>query len=123
MRSHWLALALGAALSASCGPAMQTASTAPRITSVGVRFELVRADATSVAVAGTFNQWSASSHPMMREENRGAWTVLIPLPAGEHRFMYVVNGTEWISPPAADDYIDDGFGAKNGIVVVRSTER
>jgi hypothetical protein len=33
--------------------------------------------------------------------------------------MYIVDGDSWISPPYAEDYVDDGFGAKNGVVVVR----
>ncbi len=34
-------------------------------------------------------------------------------------FMFVVDGKQWVSPPMAEDYADDGFGARNGIVVVR----
>jgi 1,4-alpha-glucan branching enzyme len=80
---------------------------------------LVRAEASSVAVAGSFNQWSVSSHPLVRAKAGGLWTIVVPLPPGEHAFMYVVDGKEWVSPPLAEDYLDDGFGAKNGIVVVR----
>lgn len=91
----------------------------PVSTEDGVRFVLVQPDASSVAVAGTFNQWSISSHPLSRESASGAWTTLVPLSSGEHLFMYVVDGTRWLSPPAAEDYVDDGFGARNGVVVVR----
>ncbi len=75
--------------------------------------------ASAVAVAGTFNQWSTSSHPLSRDPSSGTWTALVALAPGEHLFMYVVDGTEWLSPPAAEDYVDDGFGAWNGVVVVR----
>jgi 1,4-alpha-glucan branching enzyme len=92
---------------------------APVVTGGGVRFVLMRADARSVSLAGSFNQWSAASHPLIRRKEDGLWAIVVPLPPGEHTFMYVVNGTEWISPPMAEDYVDDGFGAKNGIVVVR----
>jgi len=105
------------ALSASCAEA--TAQAPPVVTQRGVRFVLMRAEATSVAVAGSFNQWSASSHPLVQAKPGGMWTIVVPLPPGEHAFMYVVNGSEWVSPPLAEDYADDGFGAKNGIVVVR----
>ena len=73
---------------------------------------LIRPDATSVALAGTFNQWSASATPLSREGSEGRWTVVVPLPPGEHLFMYVVDGTQWITPPLADDFVDDGFGAE-----------
>lgn len=100
-----------------------TQATPPVVTPSGVRFSLIRPDATSVALAGAFNQWSASSHPLSREGQSGAWTVVVPLPPGEHLFMYVIDGTQWITPPLADDFVDDGFGAKNGVVVVPLIER
>jgi 1,4-alpha-glucan branching enzyme len=90
---------------------------APAVTPAGVRFVLMRPEAKSVALAGSFNQWSASAHPLTRGA-RGAWAVIVALPAGEHLFMYVVDGAQWISPPVAEDYVDDGFGARNAIVVV-----
>jgi 1,4-alpha-glucan branching enzyme len=83
---------------------------------------LLNAEARSVALAGSFNQWSASSHPLALEKSRGAWSLVVPLPPGEHLFMFVVDETNWISPPLAEDYVDDGFGARNGVVVVRPSE-
>jgi 1,4-alpha-glucan branching enzyme len=90
----------------------------PALTPQGVRFAMQRPEARSVALAGSFNQWSTSSHPLSRQHARGLWTAVVALPPGEHLFMYVVDGTEWVSP-LADDYVDDGFGSKNGVVVVR----
>lgn len=112
-----VAATLAALVSASCAATL--ASSPPVVTSLGVRFVLMRAEAKSVAVAGSFNQWSRSSHPLVREKPGALWTIVVPLPPGEHVFMYVVDGTEWVSPPLAEDYVDDGFGAKNGVVVVR----
>jgi 1,4-alpha-glucan branching enzyme len=111
------AVAMAALVGASCAATM--APEPPVITPAGVRFVLQRADATSVALVGSFNQWSASSHPLARAKSGAMWTIVVPLPPGEHAFMFVVDGKEWISPPLAEDYADDGFGAKNGIVVVR----
>lgn len=88
----------------------------------GVRFAVRLPSAQSVAVAGGFNGWSASSHPMTRVGSDGVWFLVIPLPLGEHAFMYVVNGTQWLSPPQADDYVEDGFGNRNGLVIVRERE-
>ena len=115
-----LALVVTLAASGSCAPAMKLS--APVATSAGVRFMLERPDARSVALAGSFNQWSATSHLLSRDA-RGVWTLMVVLPPGEHLFMYVVNGSEWITPPLAEDYVDDGFGARNGIVVVRPADR
>ena len=112
-----VAATLAALVSASC--AVTIAPSAPVVTSGGVRFVLMRSEAKSVALAGSFNRWSRSSHPLVRGKPGGLWTIVVPLPPGEHVFMYVVDGTEWVSPPLAEDYVDDGFGAKNGVVVVR----
>jgi 1,4-alpha-glucan branching enzyme len=84
----------------------------------GIRFVFDRPAARTVAVAGTFNQWSVTASPLKQDRASGPWTGVIALPPGEHLFMYVVNGSEWVTPPQADDYADDGFGAKNGVVSV-----
>mgnify|MGYP001574864520 CR=1 FL=1 len=111
------ATSVAAIVGASCAATFRPA--APVVTPSGVRFVLIQPAARSVALAGTFNQWSATSHPLARDGSRGLWAVVVPLPPGEHLFMYVVDGTQWISPPLAGDYVDDGFGAKNGVMVVR----
>ena len=115
-----LALVVTLAAGGSCAPAMKLS--APVATSAGVRFMLDRPDARSVALAGSFNQWSTTSH-LLAQDGAGVWTLLVALPPGEHFFMYVVTGSEWITPPLAEDYGDDGFGARNGIVVVRPAAR
>ena len=91
----------------------------PTETPSGVRFVFVHPTAHAVAVAGSFNQWSASSHPLARDA-RGRWVATVTMPPGDHTFMFVVDGTQWLTPPAAEDYVDDGFGARNGVVVVRT---
>jgi 1,4-alpha-glucan branching enzyme len=100
-----------------------TVAAVPTVTPDGVRFVLVNHGARSVALAGSFNLWSASSHPLVLDETRGLWSIVVPLPPGEHVFMYVVDGVRWITPPLAEDYVDDGFGSTNGVVVVRQTGR
>jgi 1,4-alpha-glucan branching enzyme len=118
-----IAVALAVVVSASCAATSSgVVSGPPATTASGVRFELMRAEATSVALAGSFNNWSPSSLPLARSNTSkpgGLWTIVVPLPTGEHTFMFVVDGKEWVSPPMAEDYVDDGFGARNGIVVVR----
>jgi 1,4-alpha-glucan branching enzyme len=96
---------------------------APAMTPTGVRFRLADAEARSVAVAGSFNGWSASSHALAREGTSHIWTIVVPLMPGEHLFMFVIDGNRWITPPLADDFVDDGFGSQNGMVLVRPTEK
>ena len=93
----------------------------PVVTRGGVRFQLVHPDARSVALAGSFNDWSTTSHRLSRGAS-GMWTIVVALPPGEHQFMFVVDDDAWVTPPVADDYAEDGFGKRNGIVVVRAHE-
>jgi 1,4-alpha-glucan branching enzyme len=107
-------IAANFAAAGACGARLGPAP--PALTSDGVRFVLQYTGARSVAVAGSFNGWSP--HALTRAPSQDLWSAVIPLPPGEHVFMYVVDGT-WVSPPLAEDYVDDGFGSKNGVVVVR----
>ena len=84
----------------------------------GVEFSLVLPNVQSVAVVGDFNDWSHTADLLAREDG-DRWSGVVPLSSGEHVFMFVVNGDQWVVPPLAEDYVDDGFGQKNGVVVVR----
>jgi len=116
-RGTCVAVMLVALASASC--AARLSPGAPVVTPDGVRFVLEQSQARSVTVAGSFNDWSDTSHPLARDARSGLWTATVVLPPGEHQFMFVVDDTEWVSPPLAEDYVDDGFGARNGVVIVR----
>jgi 1,4-alpha-glucan branching enzyme len=108
---------LAVLLCASC--ASHRSPEAPEVTPAGVRFALVDSNARTVAVAGPFNQWSTTAHPLTRDGATGLWTVVVPLPPGEHHFAFVIDGDHWIVPPAADTYVDDGFGSRDGVVFVK----
>jgi 1,4-alpha-glucan branching enzyme len=92
-----------------------TLSDGVRVMPDGVRFQIRRPGAASVAVAGDFNGWSPTAHPMTRSGD--LWTGTIAVPPGEHLFMYVVDGT-WVTPPNVAEVVPDGFGGSNGRVVV-----
>jgi len=110
---------LGAVVaSASCVAAM--VDRAPVDTPDGVRFTFANAAAKSVSVAGNFNEWSATANPLARSGK--VWTAVVTLPPGEHLFMLIVDG-KWMVPPIAEEYADDGFGSRNGVVIVRPRER
>lgn len=107
------------AVTTACTPRLEPR--APVATPAGVRFMAWFPEARSVAVAGSFNQWSTSSHALLPADVDGLWTAVVPMPPGTHTFMYVVDGSGWVTPPLADDFADDGFGSRNGVIVVEPT--
>ena len=65
-----------------------------------VHFALYHPEAFMVNLAGDFNDWRGGNLPL-EKDHRGWWHLSLHLPPGEHRFNYVVNGTEWIADYAA----------------------
>lgn len=72
--------------------------------------------ATSVFLAGNFNNWSTSAMPMQLVD--GIWQIAIALEPGSYQYKFVINGTTWKEDPEAPSYVDDGFGGKNGAFVL-----
>ena len=83
-----------------------------------VRFTLLAPGATQVVLVGSFNGWATDATPMTIVEG-ALWSVTVPLNPGEYPFMFVIDGGQWITPPQAEDFVSDGFGQTNGVVIVR----
>lgn len=85
---------------------------------VSTRFVFLEEHAATVAVAGDFTQWDPV--PLRREEldGRVVWSGVLAVPQGEHRYMFVVDGDEWVTDPLADVVRDDGFGNRNAILTL-----
>jgi 1,4-alpha-glucan branching enzyme len=65
-----------------------------------VEFAYFRPGAESVSLAGDFNGWQPTTHPMRRDEE-GWWRLRLALPSGEYRFKYVIDRTIWEADFAA----------------------
>lgn len=91
----------------------------PRPIGGAVRFTLSAPEAKTVFVIGSFNGWVKGATPMAAVGSSGLWSVDVPLKEGEYTFMYLVDGVRWVTPPLADDFVTDGFGQTNGVVIVR----
>jgi hypothetical protein len=76
-------------------------------------------EAHSVAVVGAFNDWRPEATPLSDDDHDGVWDARVILPAGQHEYMFVVDGERWVSDPMAGRYVDDGFGRQNAVLVVR----
>jgi 1,4-alpha-glucan branching enzyme len=90
----------------------------PKPVAGGVRFALLAPEAKQVSLVGSFNGWAGEATKMKRSNGTGLWSVDVPLREGEYTFMYLVDGTRWVTPPAAEDFVTDGFGQTNGVLIV-----
>lgn len=72
----------------------------------------------SVHVAGDFNAWSPTSHPLTYDESLDVWRIQLPLKPGKYRYKFVLNEREWIADPQAEDFEIDPYGGKNSILVI-----
>lgn len=82
-----------------------------------VQFVLVARGAQSVALVGDFNDWDPTATPLQGSPG-GAWSAALQLPAGRHRYAFVVDGVRWIADPAAPPAPDDDFGSPGSVVTV-----
>lgn len=97
-------------------PRAAEAQTSPP-TVVYVQFVLEAPGARSVAVAGDFNGWDGR-HELGDPDGDGVWTGRVPIRPGMHQYMFVLDGTEWVTDPAAERWTDDGFGNRNAVLAV-----
>jgi predicted carbohydrate-binding protein with CBM48 len=121
-----LAMAAGVALAAVGVGQLATrsgdrvpAATAASDTVYLVRFVFNDSAAQTVALVGTFNDWTKSATPMTQSAP-GLWTVTLPLHHGRHEYAFVVRdarGERWGADPAAVLRRDE-FGTESSIVSV-----
>ncbi|GMR12579.1 MAG: hypothetical protein BMS9Abin29_0769 [Gemmatimonadota bacterium] len=86
-------------------------------TTILVEFRLEAPGATSVSLAGDFNDWETDM-ALEDSDGDGIWTGRVPIQPGIHKYMFVIDGTEWVTDPNAERYSDDGFGNRNAVLAV-----
>ncbi len=72
----------------------------------------------SVAVMGSFNNWSPQDHEMVYDAATGQWTAIVEMERGRHAYGFLVDGETVIPDPQALFYGDDGFGNTNSILIL-----
>lgn len=95
-----------AGLKAFSGPAVQSVAAG--------RFEVTfhfrpESKSKSVALAGSFNGWNTTSHPMIGPDKDGAYVKSVVLAAGEYEYKFVLDGKQWIADPT-NVYVVGPFG-------------
>ena len=88
-----------------------------------VQFVLVAPDAHSVAVVGDFNDWGLNDSALVATNRDGVWSVTAPVPAGVHRYAFLVNGKQWVADPSAPRATDDDFGMPSSALVVEDSTK
>ena len=73
------------------------------------------ADASIVALAGSFNKWNQSEFILGREGDE--WVCRIDLEPGKHAYKFIVDGN-WLLDPANPNTEDDDYGVKNSVIIV-----
>ena len=86
------------------------------ITRIYVEFLLRAPEATSVSVAGNFNDWA----PAFLEDldGDGVWSGRVAVEPGLYEYMFILDGSNWVTDPNAERYVDDGFGNRNAVLTV-----
>ena len=96
--------------------------TAAKKTSQGDRkekateFSYLAPHAQSVFLAGGFNQWNTSSHPLKRDE-RGTWKITLPLTPGRYEYRFVVDG-KWETDPFCEGRLMNELGTMSCAKIV-----
>jgi hypothetical protein len=80
------------------------------------RFVIYQPGVNQAKIVGDFTHWSPV--PMEKVGHSGYWTVTLPLPAGEHRYSYLVDQNQQIPDPTVLTQEQDDFGGKNTVINV-----
>ena len=90
-----------------------------RITNQGVLFVQPASLGSTVAIAGSFNNWSTTTHVMHLNAELGVLELCVQIPAGTHQYRLVVDG-HWTADPHNASAEVNPFGELNSVVTVQS---
>jgi chromosome partitioning protein len=82
----------------------------------GVIFSAYYPTASTVQIAGDFNNWQPQQTPM-RQVSDGVWKVKLPLSAGSYRYRLVVDG-QWQQDPNNGATEPNQYGELNSVLQV-----
>jgi hypothetical protein len=88
-----------------------------------VTFVYVAPNAKSVSVVGDFNNWGLDDSALAATNLQGVWSVTARIPAGVHRYAFVVDGKNWFADPTAPRSSGDDFGMPSSALVVEDSTK
>jgi hypothetical protein len=87
-------------------------------TTVLHRFVIHQQKAQRVEITGSFTNWQ--SVPLVPSGTNGYWEISLKLPAGEHHYTFLVDGSESLPDPTVATQESDDFGSTNSILNVET---
>lgn len=87
----------------------------PRKAVGGMLFQCQSPGAQEVEIAGDFNSWIPE--PMIQRMVPGVWQKIIPMPDGEFRYKFIVDG-EWQLDPFHQEVKENSFGSYDSYLKV-----
>jgi Glycogen recognition site of AMP-activated protein kinase len=94
----------------------------PRVEPGRVRLRLKAARGADVRVLGSWDDWQPPGKPLPPTAEGGVFEAWLELPAGSHRYHFVVDG-QTRRPPDAPRYAPDGFGGEVGILDIDAPQK
>jgi len=86
-----------------------------RETGRAILFEIAAKPDSKVTVAGTFNNWDPTSHPLAYHPEDGVFRATLHLPAGTHQYKFMVDGV-WHLDIRCPHWTPNEHGSLNSVI-------
>lgn len=73
---------------------------------------------STVYLAGSFNDWSATDKKLVDKQGNGVYTTTVTLPSGIYEYKFVINGIWTLDPDPDRDWTQNGLGTLNSVLRV-----
>ena len=84
-------------------------------TGKAIQFEIAAHPDSKVYIAGSFNNWDPTTHPLHHHPEDGVFKATLLLPAGTHEYKFVVNGV-WHCDEKCPHRVPNAHGSHNSVV-------
>ena len=54
-----------------------------------------------------------------RVASDGIWSIVTSIPSGRYEYKFHVDENSWLPDPSAIEYVEDGYGVKNSVLIVK----
>jgi 1,4-alpha-glucan branching enzyme len=73
--------------------------------------------AETIHLVGDWNGWDTTATPLTLNHQEARWQVALELETGRrYRFRYLLDGSEWLDDPHADDRVENPLGSYDSVV-------